>query len=108
MTDTMMWNLIVGFVSATFVLPVIQQPRWTEKTRSAVLFGYCVIVGLVSAYLTGAFALVNDIRAGASSILTVLVAAVASYKGFAKPIGIAPSIEAATSGASPPAASARS
>lgn len=102
MTDLQMWELIGGFVSATLVLPVIQQPRWTSRTRAAVTFVYAVIVGLVTAYLTGAFEGVHDVRTGVSSVLLLLVTAVASYRGFAKPTGIAPSIERATSPNQPP------
>lgn len=97
MTDLQMWELLVGFISATFVLPVIQQPKWTEKRRAAVTLAYSVVVGLVTAYLTGAFSGVHDVQAGVSAVLLMLVSAVASYKGFAKPFGVAPAIEAATS-----------
>lgn len=92
-----MWNLIVGFISATFVLPVIQQPQWTPKRRALVTFAWCVVSGLVVAYLSNAFAGVHDVRAAVSSVLLTLVSAVASYKGFAKPTNIAPAIEGATS-----------
>jgi len=96
-SDLAMWNLIVGFVSATFVLPVIQQPRWTDARRATVTFLYSIVVGLGIAYFTGAFDKVNDVRAGVTSVLLTLVAAIASYRGFAKPTGVAPAIEAATS-----------
>lgn len=97
MSDLQMWELIVGFLSATFVLPVIQQPHWTDKRRSLVTFAYSIVVGLGTAYLTGAFSGVRDIRTGVSAVLLMLVTAVASYKGFAKPTNIAPAIEDATS-----------
>ncbi len=92
-----MWELIVGFLSATFILPIIQQPRWAAGTRAIVTFLYCVVVGLVTAYLTGAFSSVADLRTGVSAVLFMLVTAVASYKGFAQPTQIAPAIERATS-----------
>lgn len=104
MTDLQMWELVVGFLSATFVLPAVQQPRWSAKVRAAVTFGYCVVVGLVTAYLTGAFAGVHDLRAGVSAVLFMLVTAVASYHGFAKPTGVAPAIERATSPSAGPGA----
>lgn len=99
MTDTAMWDLIVGFLSATFVLPIIQQPHWSDRRRSLVTFVYSVVVGLVTAYLTGAYSGVHDLRSGVTSALLTLVSAVATYKGFAKPSGIAPTVERATSGA---------
>lgn len=97
MNDLTMWNLIVGFLSATFVLPVIQQPRWSTATRAAVTFVYCIGVGVGVAYFTGAFDHVASVRAGISSVLATLIAAIASYKGFAQPTGVAGAIEDATS-----------
>lgn len=92
-----MWELIVGFLSATFVLPVIQQPQWSPKRRALVTFGYSVVVGLVTAYLAGGYAAVRDARTAVSAVLLTLVTAIATYRGFAKPTGIAPQIEGATS-----------
>lgn len=97
MTNLAMWNLVVGFLSATFVLPVIQQPRWSAATRSLVTFIYSVVVGAGTAYFTDAFAHLNDVRAVVTSILMTLIAAIATYKGFAQPSGVAPAIESATS-----------
>lgn len=97
MNDLMMWNLIVGFLSATFVLPVIQQPSWSASRRAAVTFAYSVLVGLGVAFFTGAFSHLDDVRAGVTSVLLTLIAAISSYKGFAQPAGVAPAIEAATS-----------
>lgn len=101
MNDLQQWELIVGFLSATFVLPIIQQPRWPSAARAAVTFVYATVVGLVTAYLTGAFEGVHDVRTGVSAVLFLLITAIASYRGFAKPTGIAPAIESATSPSSP-------
>jgi hypothetical protein len=97
MDDLTMWNLIVGFLSATFVLPVIQQPTWSSARRATVTFIYSIVVGLGTAFFTDAFSQINDVRAGVTSVLLTLVAAIASYKGFAQPVGVAPAIEDATS-----------
>lgn len=97
MTDLAMWNLLVGFLSATFVLPVIQQPRWSAGQRAGVTFAYSIVVGLGVAFFTGAFDHVSDVRAGITSVLMTLIAAIASYKGFAQPTGVAAAIESATS-----------
>lgn len=105
MSDLSMWNLIIGFLSATFILPVIQQPTWSVKARAAVTFGYSVVVGLGTAYFTGAFAHLADVHAGVSSVLLTLIAAISSYKGFAQPTGVAKAIEFATSPDSDPVAS---
>jgi hypothetical protein len=96
-----MWELIVGFLSATFVLPIIQQPRWSAGLRAMVTFVYCIVVGLITAYLVGVFSSLDDFRDGVSAVLLMLVTAIASYKGFAQPTGIAPSIERATSPSTP-------
>lgn len=101
MGNLAMWNLIIGFLSATFVLPVIQQPAWTSGTRAAVTFVYSIVVGVGTAYFTGAFSHLTGVSAGVTSVLLTMVAAIASYKGFAQPTGVAPAIEAATSPAAP-------
>lgn len=93
MTDTAMWELVAGFLSATFVLPVIQQPTWSARGRALVTFVWSILVGLGVVYFTDHFAGVDTAREVASSILLVLVSAIASYHGFAKPSGIAPAIE---------------
>jgi hypothetical protein len=97
LTDVAMWEVVVGFLSATFVLPVFQQPRWTTRARALVTFLWSILSGTGVVYFTDRFVGVDTIREIASSILLVLVTAVASYHGFAKPTGIAPAIERATS-----------
>lgn len=97
MGNLAMWNLIIGFLSATFVLPVIQQPNWSAAKRSGVTFFYSIVVGLGTAYFTGAFASLTDVSAGVTSVLLTLIAAISSYKGFAQPTGVAAAIESATS-----------
>ncbi len=100
MSPVLMWDLIVGFISATFILPIIQQPHWSTRARSLVTFVYSVFVGAVLVYLNGGFGQLANFRAVVTSVLLVLVAAISSYKGFAQPTGLAPAIEAVTS---PPA-----
>ncbi len=100
MSDTEVWSLVVGFVSATFILPLVQQPRWPDRTRAVVTFVWCLLAGLGTAYLTGAFQGAADGRAWLGAFLHVFVAAIGTYRGFAKPTGLAPALEAATS---PPA-----
>lgn len=97
MSDAQMWALVAGFVSATFILPVIQQPRWPSSLRALVTLIWCMLVALVSTYLGGGFLGVHDGRSWAAAALTVFVGAITGYKGFAQPIGIAPAIERATS-----------
>lgn len=102
MTDTELWALAAGFISATFVLPVIQQPSWPSQVRALVTFVWCILVAACTAYLTGAFSAATDFRSWATAFLGVFVGAITGYKGFAQPIGIAGAIERATSPGSPP------
>lgn len=103
MSDLQMWEMIVAFLSATFVIPILQQPRWSDATRAVVTFLYSIVVGVVTAYLEGSLGTIRDFRTGVTAVLMFLVVCVASYKGFAKPIGIAPAIESATSRSTPAA-----
>lgn len=81
MTDLQMWDLIWGFIAANFVLPILQQPKWSKQTRAAVAFGFCLVSGLVIAALNGAYDGVHDVRSGMSSVLLMLVSTIASYQG---------------------------
>lgn len=86
-------NAVIAFISATFILPLIQQPSWSQKVRAAVTFAYCLIVGVVTAWVSGDLDLANATK----SVLTVFTVAIVTYKGFAQPTRIAPAIENATS-----------
>jgi len=101
MSDLQMWELIVGFLSATLVLPMIQQPHWSSRRRCLVTVVYSIVAGLVTAYLTGAFAGVHDVHAAISSVLWTLLSAIGFYKGVGQPSGISPAIENATSAPEP-------
>lgn len=97
-----MWDLLAGFLSATFILPLIQQPRWSTRTRALVTFGWCVAIGLGAAYLTGRLDNLADVRAAAGAVLLVFVGAITTYKGLAQPTGLAYTIETASSPTPPP------
>ena len=86
-------NGVIAFLSATFILPVIQQPGWSTKLRAGVTFIYSLLVGLLTAWVAGDLDLAN----ATTSVLTVFTLAIVTYNGFAKPTGIAPAIENATS-----------
>lgn len=85
-----LWAAVSGFLSSMFVLPLIQQPHWSDLVRSAVTFGWCVVVGLGNVYFNGQWN-PSDI---AASVLLVVFSAVTAYRTL-KPIP--KSIEAATS-----------
>ncbi|WP_203791407.1 hypothetical protein [Paractinoplanes rishiriensis] len=95
-------SLVVGFLSATFVIPVLQQPGWPAQRRAWVTFAYAVVVGFATTWYLGELELthVTGLRQLATAILMVLVSAIATYKGFTKETGIALRIERATSPAS--------
>lgn len=86
-------NAVIGFISATFILPIIQQPSWSSKLRAGITFVYCLLVGALTAWLTGDIDPANL----TASVLTVFTVAIVSYHGFSQPTGIAPRLENATS-----------
>jgi biotin transporter BioY len=88
-----MWSLVIGFVSATFIIPILQQPHWSSRTRALLTFAYCIVVGIGNVFFQGEF----DLKNLATSILLIFVSAIATYKGFSRPTGVAPAIETATS-----------
>lgn len=92
MDNLALWSLVIGFISSTFIIPIIQQPRWSSAMRALITFGYSIVVGAGNAYFNGDFNL-KDI---ASSVLVILVSSIAIYKGFAQPTGIAKAIEEKT------------
>lgn len=97
MTNLSMWTLLAGTL-LPLVIATVQQPGWSPRVRSLVTTGLCLVVGGGTAWL-------GDALTGQSvvtSVLTVLVAALATYQGFWKPTGIAPTVEALTSGTSVP------
>jgi hypothetical protein len=92
-TNLMALNGVIAFISATFILPVIQQPGWSQKVRALVTFVYALIVGAATTWFAGDF----DVANVTESILQVFVIAIATYHGFSGPTKIAGSIENATS-----------
>lgn len=82
MDDVTRWALIVGFVSP-LLLRYVMNARWAGGVKAGIAFGWAVISGGVTAWLTGQLAGISVV----SSILIVLVAAIASYEGFWKQLG---------------------
>lgn len=91
MSTFQMWALIVGFVLPP-VLAVVQQSKWSSRLRAVVAFGACAVAGAGVAYFQGDLTGKRFVEAG----LVVLVTAVATYRNFWRPTGIAPGIEAKT------------
>lgn len=92
LTDGAMWAIIVGFLTPP-VLSIIQRPTWAQHWRAILTFVWCAVTGAITAYFASAFTGKSII----TSILLVLVTAIATYKGLWKPTSISPKIETATS-----------
>lgn len=91
--DVDMWNLIIGFVSATFIIPLLQRPSFPKWARSLITVVWSVITGVATVAFAGDLDFTNVLH----SVGLVFIAAIATYHGFAGPTGIAPAIENATS-----------
>lgn len=91
-SDAQLFSLIVGFV-APAVIAVIQQPRFSSSVRALLTFALSVAAALGTTYFTDGIDAGNVVH----STLLVFVAAIASYHGLQKQIGLAPAIESATS-----------
>ena len=95
-----MTELIAVILSVGALLPlltaVLQQPSWSDKTRTVAGIGVSALAGLVS------YVSVNGLdfstpSAIVASVVGVIIAAAASYRTIWKPSGVAPIIEAKTS-----------
>jgi hypothetical protein len=75
-------------------IALILQRRWSTEVKGLVAAALCVGAGALVAYTQG----VIDRADGLRSILIVFTLAQILYATFWKPSGIAPAIEAATSG----------
>lgn len=91
MTDFEMYLLLVGFFLPP-VLSIIQQSNWSARLRSIVAFAACLLAGAGVAYFQG------DLtgKRFVSGALIVMVTALATYRNFWKPTGVAPAIETKT------------
>jgi hypothetical protein len=87
-----LWALAVGFFSPPFV-SLIQQRKWSARTKSLVAFVFYVVVAAIAAYFSGLFNIGDIGRLG----LLIFLSAAASYNALWKPTGVSPAIEKATS-----------
>lgn len=101
--DLLKFDMVAGFVGATLIIPILQQPRFSDRTRAIITFVYCLLMGTVGAWLAGKFRGNADVMSWIASVVAVLAAAIPVYTGFAKKVGFAPWLEAVTS-PGPPAA----
>lgn len=91
MSNFEMWSLIVGFALPP-ALSVVMQTGWSQRLQSVIAFLACAVAGAGVAYFQGDLTGRRFVEAG----LVVLVAAIATYKGFWKPTGVSPGIETKT------------
>lgn len=94
MTNLAMWNLVSGFISSIFIIPILMQPKMSKQLRSAVTFLYCVLLGLAVTWLAGNF----TVRDLVTSMLLTFVSAIGTYEGLSSKLDITKQIEARTSG----------
>jgi len=91
-SNLMMWAVVVGFFMP-ILLAIVQQPGWSDPVRSIVMFVASIIAGAGTVYFEGKWDTTNLV----TTILLVMVTAIATYKGLWKTTTIAPKIERATS-----------
>lgn len=91
MDNIAMWQGILGF-AMPLLISVIVQTGWDDRAKSVCAFVCCVIGAVGTAALSGQLDGVDVV----TGFLIVFTLAMASYKGFWKPLGIAPALTAAT------------
>lgn len=93
MTDPLvLWSTVVGFALPP-VLSVVMRAQWRPETKGLAAFAACLIAAAGTVWLRG------DLRHGAdlaSSFLLIFSGAIATYRLYWRPTGIAPAIERAT------------
>lgn len=87
-----LWALAVGFITPP-VVSVLNEQKWSARTKSLVAFGFYLILAAVAAYFAGMFT-VGDVG---RLWLLIFLSASTSYRNLWKPTGISPAIEKRTS-----------
>ena len=85
-----LWTAIVSFF-APVVLDLIIQSGWNKRVQSLVAFLASAVIGVTTAFFSGAFTGVGIVTA----ILLAFVVTISAYKGFWK--NVVPELKAATS-----------
>jgi hypothetical protein len=83
MTTAASWGLILGVVTP-YLVAVINQARWNDKTRRAVALVISVLVGLGNALFNGEVDF--SATSAMASIAAVVIAAQTSYAHLLKPL----------------------
>ena len=74
-----LWTSIVAFF-APVALDLILQSRWSKRLQSIVAFLVSAVIGIATAFFSGAFTGVGVVTA----ILLAFVVTITAYKGFWK------------------------
>jgi hypothetical protein len=91
-----LWALAVGFITPPIV-SVLQEQKWSERTKALVAFGFYLLIAAVTAYFAGLWTVPDVGRLW----LLIFLSASTSYRNFWKPTGVSPAIEKATSSTAP-------
>ena len=92
MSDLEMYSLLLG-AFLPLAIAVVQQQGWSDRLRAVVSFLISAAAATGLVYFQGDF----TGRRLVSSVLLVLVTALATHRNFWKQTGITPAIEEATS-----------
>lgn len=90
MGNLALWTSVVAFF-APVVLDLIIQSGWTARVQAVVAFLVSAVIGVVSAFFSGAFDGVGIV----TGILLAFVVTITAYKGFWKQV--TPNLKDATS-----------
>lgn len=90
--DSVSWGLMLG-VLMPILTSVVQQPKWSDRTRTIVGWTMSVVGGVVTCLANGSF---QEGQTLVATIAVVLVAAQSTYVGWKK-TGLTGTIEKATS-----------
>ena len=88
-SNLVLWTMVVSFFSPV-ALDFILQSKWTDRIQSLVAFATSGIIGITTAYFSGAFSGVGIVTA----VLLAFVVTISAYKGFWKKV--APNLKEAT------------
>ena len=90
MSNLALWTAIVAFF-APLALDIIIQSSWSKRAQSIVAFLVSAVIGVVTAFFSGAFTGVGVV----TGILLAFVVTISAYKGFWK--NVTPELKDATS-----------
>lgn len=93
LTDTALWGVVLGIL-LPLATAVVQQPKWSKRTRTIVGVAASIVVGFATVAANG------DLTAGLTApatVAAVVAAAQLAYTKLWQPAQIAPLIEDATS-----------